>query len=217
MKWSEITGVSRRSRKRRKPGTLQGFVTMELAGLEPATSWVRSKLASGKLGARRLRFPGASPSWSEAPLGADSGGYLRIASGFRHFWRLVPESKRAVRCRGGLPHSSAGRASELPGLEQAGERVRARITRRRRAVMLAEEHLALPRAKRSTTSRYVSHNARSRKDNSTDHLRAQPSPSAASYPRACVREEDSSAGNWVSERGGTSHGKSSQLKSVSGT
>jgi hypothetical protein len=130
----------------REAADVQGLLRMELAGLEPATSWVRSKLPSGKFGARRWRFAGASRSWSEAPLGADSGGYLRIPLGFRHSPRLVPESKRALRRRGERPHSSAGRTSERPGLLHAGERVRARITRRPPAVMLAEER---PRVRRS--------------------------------------------------------------------
>jgi hypothetical protein len=132
---------------KQKGAAVQRLSEMELAGLEPATSWVRSKLASGKFGARRLRFAAPSRSWSEAPLGADSGGYLPIPLGFRHSPRLVPESKRALRRSGERPHSSAGRTSERPGLLHAGERVRARITRRPPAVMLAGECLRVSRSR----------------------------------------------------------------------
>jgi hypothetical protein len=110
------------------------------------------------------RPPGCDPGWHPAKSAqkisissafviqsprsriADARAYPAITLGFRHSPRLVPESKRVLRRRGERPHSSAGRTSERPGLLHAGERVRARITRRPPAVMLAEER---PRVRRS--------------------------------------------------------------------
>ena len=58
--------------------------SMELAGLEPATSWVR-------FGAQSGRLAGTSSSHESRPMGADGGRSRPIPLGFRHSWRSVPE------------------------------------------------------------------------------------------------------------------------------
>src|ERR671919_1993981 len=69
---------------------------MELAGLEPATSWVRCRLPHGALGIRSCRFAGALYARLQGPLRLDRGGYPGIPLGFRHAWRLVPERARLL-------------------------------------------------------------------------------------------------------------------------
>jgi len=67
---------------------------MELGGLEPPTSWVRSTLPSGDFDVRRWRFAAPSRTGSKRPLRAYSRGLPRIPLGFRHSSRLVPEPTR---------------------------------------------------------------------------------------------------------------------------
>ena len=64
---------------------------MELAGLEPATSWVRSRRSAPGIRAGKCRLAGGSCGGGRRQLSADNRGYAGIPLGFRHSWRLVPE------------------------------------------------------------------------------------------------------------------------------
>jgi hypothetical protein len=71
--------------------------SMELGGLEPPTSWVRSTLPSSEFDMRRWRFAAPSRTGSKRPLRGDSRGLSRIPLGFRHSSRLVPEPTPTAR------------------------------------------------------------------------------------------------------------------------
>jgi hypothetical protein len=70
---------------RSKAGHVQDFLEMELAGLEPATSWVRFRLARGDLEVRRCGLAGGlrlGRGADSARMPADSRG-LPLDSGTR--------------------------------------------------------------------------------------------------------------------------------------
>jgi site-specific DNA recombinase len=65
--------------------------SVELAGLEPATSWVRSSRSVPKVRMRTCVLAGAFCRTRSRPVSADSRRYPRIPLRFRYSWRLVPE------------------------------------------------------------------------------------------------------------------------------
>jgi hypothetical protein len=82
---------------------------VELGGLEPLTSWVRSNEAAMRFCARTCRLAGPLPSSASAASAADVGGSPRIPSGFRHSCRRVPERTSQARHPG-----RPGRPQPLP-------------------------------------------------------------------------------------------------------